>query len=101
MATTVADQGATFSITDTKRYVPLVTLSTQDNAKLLEQLKPCFRDDYTTGCLLDYPYFKNYFKMIATDLKAHRKISKKRCFEEHCSCDQACQFSALFRKLEN
>ena len=23
--------------------------------------------DYTTGCLLDYPYFKNY-KMIAIDL---------------------------------
>ena len=28
-----------FTITDTKIYVPLVTLSTQDNAKLLQQLK--------------------------------------------------------------
>ena len=25
-------------------------------------------DDYTTGCLLDYNYFKNYSKMIAIDL---------------------------------
>ena len=25
-------------------------------------------DDYTTGCLLDYPYFKNHCKMIAMDL---------------------------------
>ena len=25
-------------------------------------------DDYTTGCLLDYPYFKNYLKMVAMDL---------------------------------
>ena len=25
-------------------------------------------DDYTTGCLLDYNYFKNYYKMIAIDL---------------------------------
>ena len=25
------------------------------------------RDDYTTGCLLDYIYFKNYYKMIAID----------------------------------
>ena len=25
-------------------------------------------DDYTTGCLLDYPYFKENYKMIATDL---------------------------------
>ena len=28
-----------FEITDTKLYVPVVTLSTQDNAKLLQQLK--------------------------------------------------------------
>ena len=27
-------------------------------------------------------------------LKAHRQISKKRCFEKYCSCDQASQFSA-------
>ena len=25
-------------------------------------------DDYTTGCLLDYPYFKNNYKMISIDL---------------------------------
>ena len=25
-------------------------------------------DDYTTGCLLDYTYFKEYYKMIAIDL---------------------------------
>ena len=34
---------AKFKITDTKLYVPVVTLSTQDNAKLLEQLKSGFR----------------------------------------------------------
>ena len=28
-----------FAITDTKRFVPFVNLSTQDNAKLLQQLK--------------------------------------------------------------
>ena len=28
-----------FAITDTKLYAPIVTLSTQDNVKLLEQLK--------------------------------------------------------------
>ena len=32
-----------FTITDTKLYVPVVTLSTQDNAKLLQQLKSGFR----------------------------------------------------------
>ena len=25
-------------------------------------------NDYTTGCLLDYPYFKDSFEMIALDL---------------------------------
>ena len=25
-------------------------------------------DDSTTGCLLDYTYFKNYYKMITIDL---------------------------------
>ena len=29
-------------------------------------------DDYTTGCLLDYNYFKDHFKMIAIDfIKKH------------------------------
>ena len=35
--------GTKFAITDTKLYVPSVTLSTQDNAKLLQQLKPGFK----------------------------------------------------------
>ena len=37
--TNVANQGATFQITETNLYVPVVTLSTQDNAKILPQLK--------------------------------------------------------------
>ena len=41
--TNVANQGTTFAITETKFYVPVVTLSTQDNAKLLQQLKSCFK----------------------------------------------------------
>ena len=38
-----ANQATTFAITDTKRYVPVVTLSTEDNAKLLQQLKSGFK----------------------------------------------------------
>ena len=162
VSTNVANQNATFAITDTKLYVRVVTLSTQDNAKLLQQLRSGFKrvvmwnkylskpellaknpnlnrlvepnfqginrlfilafendtqrtsskgyniptvelkdynivingknhfdqpvkdnkvtyenirkiatgqgDDYTTGCLLDYPYFKDSNKMIAVDL---------------------------------
>ena len=31
-------------------------------------------DDYTTGCLLDYPYFKNYYKLIAIHLSKQQKL---------------------------
>ena len=157
-----AAQATTFAITDTKLYVPVVTLSTKDNANLLQQLKSDFkrtinwnkyqskvtvqpsnpylddltdssfqgvnrffvllfenntnrtlhtkyylptveikdynviidgenffdqpvkndlitydniqkivtgqRDDFTTGCLLDYNYFNKYYKVIVADL---------------------------------
>ena len=38
-----ANQNIPFSITDTKLYVSVVTLLTQDNAKLLKQLKSCLK----------------------------------------------------------
>ena len=40
---TAANQATTFAITDTNLYVPVVALSTQDNAKLLKQLKSGFK----------------------------------------------------------
>ena len=42
VATNVAVQATTFLITDVKLYVPVVTLSTQNNTKLFEQLKSGF-----------------------------------------------------------
>ena len=158
----------TFAITDTKLYVPVVTLSTKENDKLLQQLKSGFKrvinwnkylskpellrrnpnfnyliepsfqgvnrllvlafendtkrtshsgyflpkveirdynitingenffdqpiknkkitfdnirkiatgygDDYTTGCLLDYPYFIETYKMTAVDLRKQKAL---------------------------
>ena len=43
VSTDVAYHNATFAITDTKLYVPVVTLSQQDNEKLLEQLQSGFK----------------------------------------------------------
>ena len=37
--TDVANENPTFRITETNLYVPVVTLSTQDNEKVLPQLK--------------------------------------------------------------
>ena len=42
ICTNVANQNPTFGITETKLYVLIVTLSTQDNTKLLPQLKSDF-----------------------------------------------------------
>ena len=169
VSTNVANQNATFAITDTKLYVHAATLSQQDNAKLLQQLKSGFKrvinwnkylskpellaqnpnlnnlvepsfqgvnrlfvlafendtqrtsakgyylpnveikdynvmingekffdqpiknnkvtyenirkiatgqgDDYTTGCLLDYSYFKDNYKMIAVDLSKQQALN--------------------------
>ena len=38
-----ANQEPEFKITDTKLYVPVVTLSTQDNIKLFKQLESVFK----------------------------------------------------------
>ena len=43
IATNIPNQNATFAITDTKLYVPVVTLSTQENTKFLQQLKSGFK----------------------------------------------------------
>ena len=166
--TNTANQGATFAITEYNLYIPVVTLSTQDNEKLLTQLKSGFKrainwnkylskpellrqnpnlnhlvepsfqgvnrlfvltfendaqrtineiyylpnveikdysviidgknffdhpvksnkvtyenirkittgqgDDYTTGCLLDYIYLKNYYQMIIVDLSKQQAL---------------------------
>ena len=149
VATNIDGQNATFAITDTKLYVPVVTLSTQENTKFFQQLlaqnpnlnhlvEPSFQgvnrlfvlafenddhrtsddryylptveikdynimikgenffdqpiknrgvtydnirkiatgqgDDYTTGCLLDYSYFTDTYKMIAVDLSRQQAL---------------------------
>ena len=45
-------------------------------------------DDYTTGCLLDYSYFKENYKMIAIDL------SKQQVLDAEPSAIQQINFTA-------
>ena len=185
----VANEVPTFTITETNLYIPVVTLSTQDNAKLLPQLKSGFKrktswnkylakpellarnqnlnhliepsfqgvnrlfvlafeddaqrtsnkryyipnveikdynvmidgknffdqpvkndkvtydnirkiatgqgDDYTTGCLLDYTYFKKYYKMIAIDL------SKQQALDADPKAIQQINFTANLDRPNN
>ena len=189
IATSIPNQNATFAITDTKLYVPVVTLSTQENTKFFQQLKSGFKrviswnkylsmpellaqnpnlnhlvepsfqgvnrlfvlpfendddrtsddeyylptveikdhnimingenvfdqpiknnkvtydnirkiatgqgDDYTTGCLLDYPYFANTYKMIAVDL------SKQQALDADPRAIQQINFSANLDRAGN
>ena len=43
ISTNVQNQAAIFETTDTKLYVPVATLSTQENTKFLQQLKTGFK----------------------------------------------------------
>ena len=53
----VANQNPTFTITETNLYVPVVTLSTQDNAKLLPQSKSDFKRTVSWMKYLSKPKF--------------------------------------------
>ena len=50
----VAPSGATFKMTDTKLYVPVVTLSTEDENTSLEQLKSEFKKTKLNGINTDH-----------------------------------------------
>ena len=52
-------------------------------------------DDYTTGCLLDYSYFNNYYKMIAIDL------SKQQVFDADPRAIQQINFTVNLDKSGN
>ena len=189
IATSIPNQNATFAITDTKLYVPVGTLSTQENTKFFQQLKSGFKrvinwnkylskpellaqnpnlnhlvepsfqgvnrlfvlafendndrtsddeyylptveikdynivingenffdqpiknnkitydnirkiatgqgDDYTTGCLLDYPYFTDTYKMIAVDL------SKQQALDADLRAIQQINFTANLDRAGN
>ena len=43
ISTNIPNQAAIFEITDTKLYVPVLTLSTQENTKLFQQLQSGFK----------------------------------------------------------
>ena len=52
-------------------------------------------DDCTTGCLLDYPYFKDSYKMIAVDL------SKQQALDADPRANQQINFTATLDRASN
>ena len=55
VSTDVSNQNASFEITDTKLYVQVVTLSTQDNSRLLQNLKSRFKGKISGNKYLSKP----------------------------------------------
>ena len=52
-------------------------------------------DDYTTGCLLDYAYFKDNYKMLAID------ISKQQALNADPRAIQQINFTANLDRANN
>ena len=70
LAGTAANQNQKFLINFFDQPIKNV-LKTYENIKKIATGQG---DDYTTGCLLDYPYFKIYYKLIAIDLSKQQKL---------------------------
>ena len=49
----------------------------------IRKISTGYWDVYTTGCLLDYSYFKDYYKMIAIDLSKQQVVhADPRAFQQ-------------------
>ena len=57
---TAAIQGITLTVTDWKLYVPVVTLSTPDNMKLLKQLKSQILKEQLIGTNINLKYQRRH-----------------------------------------
>ena len=100
----VANQVPTFTITETNLYVPVVTLSTQDNAKLLPQLKSGSKRTISCYWLRRWLYnwlfvrlylFQNYYRVIAVD------FSKQQALDANPKAIQQINFTANLNRTDN
>ena len=84
ISTNIADQNTTFTITETNLYLPVVTLSTQDNAKLLPQLTSVFERTISWNKYLEKQELlaqnANLNHLIEPFRKDAQRISKKRYY---------------------
>ena len=75
----------------------------KDNKATYENIKKIATgqgDDYKTGCLLDYPYFKDSYKMIAVDLSKQNELGAMpratRQINFTANLDRACDTRIYF-----
>ena len=84
--TNVANQTPTFAITEANLYVPVVTLSTQDKAKLLTQLKSDFKRTISWNKYLSKPELlaqnPNLYCLVASNFPGVNRL----CFSIRKQC---------------
>ena len=89
------DYNIIFTIKDIKSYVPIVTLSAKrlskefarsvhwneykikSDIKRYIEIRKLIRgqgEEYTTGCLLDYDYIRNHYRLLAVGLTRQKEL---------------------------
>ena len=61
-------------MTDGKNFFDQPTYSMNKTYENIRKIAMGQGDDHTTGCLLDYSYFKDHYKMIAIDLSKQQAL---------------------------
>ena len=82
-------------MTDGKNFFDLPINSMAKRYENIRKITAGHGNDYTTGCLLDYPYFKNYYKMVAIDL------SKQKALDADPRAIQQINFTANLNRAGN
>ena len=59
---------------DSKNFFDQPINSNSETYNNIRKISTGEGDDYATGCLLDYTYFKNFYKMIAVDLSKQQAL---------------------------
>ena len=75
-----AIENISFSRVNISNYNVLTDLTFMTNRSMIKKYDEIRKistgqgDDYTTGCLLDYQYFKSYCQLIAVDLSKQKEL---------------------------
>ena len=80
---------------DGKKFFDQPVKSNKISYKNIRKIATGQEDDYTTGCFLEYIYFKNYYKMVAVDL------SKQQALDADPKAIQQINFTANLDRAGN
>ena len=62
-------------MTDGKNFIDQPMKNNKIMYKYITKIATDQGDDYMTGCLLDYTYFRDYYEMIAVDLSKQQALN--------------------------